>query len=165
MLSLRDQYFAQCAYEEAEKSSLIMKHGCVGVANGKVLARAYNNERCYSKDGFINSGCTCHAEMGVLRKLFYSHTNTYGKYSPHLKVSQSKKLYKKLTLYVVRRGRLDDIRNSAPCIHCHKMISQLNIKRIVYSNDDGNFISCKPRDYFTTRITSGNSYLLSRNSR
>ena len=43
-------------------------------------------------------------------------------------------------------------RNSAPCSNCQCVISLLNIKRIVFSVDDG-FISYKTEDYTTDHVS------------
>ena len=58
----------QVAVEEAYKSNVLYKHGCVAVVSGKVVARGYNKYRTFSKDGLINDNCSCHAEIDVLRK-------------------------------------------------------------------------------------------------
>ena len=85
MLSSSDQTFINLAINEAEKSSLLMKHGCVVVKKGKIVGRGFNSSRTASKDKFINS-CSCHAEMAALRQFYHtSLTNTYGKYSDSIK--------------------------------------------------------------------------------
>ena len=43
------------AIEEAYKSPVLMRHGCVAVKNGKILARGFNHYRTFSRDNFINS--------------------------------------------------------------------------------------------------------------
>ena len=86
MLSRSDEAFVNIASNEAEKSSLLMKHGCVVVKNGKIVGRGYNNSRSTSSDNFISNSCSCHAEMAALRQFYHrSLTNTYGKYSDSIK--------------------------------------------------------------------------------
>lgn len=68
------------------------------------------------------------------------------------------KLFSKTTLYVVRTDNAGNYRNSAPCSHCHHVISLLNIKKIVFSIDDG-FVSYKTEDYTTDHISHGNRFI------
>ena len=63
-----DARFLSKAIEEANKSILRAKIGCVAVVSGKIMARGYNNYRTNSKDGLIKKVCSCHAEIAVLRK-------------------------------------------------------------------------------------------------
>jgi len=87
-LSHKEELFIAMAALEASKSDVLMKHGCVAVVNGKVLARGHNDvNRTTSKDNFIKNTCSCHAEIACLRNLYYQiNTNTYGKYSENIKV-------------------------------------------------------------------------------
>ena len=87
-LSQKEANFINAAVQEASKSVVLMRHGCVAVINGKIVARGYNNHRTYSHDQFINNTCSCHAETATMRELFRScssNTNTYGKYTDSLK--------------------------------------------------------------------------------
>ena len=88
MLSNTDHKFICNATEEALKSTVLMRHGAVAVANGKIVGRGHNHYRTSSKDCFINNTCTCHAEIAALRSMFYSYgTNTHGKHSNSIKVA------------------------------------------------------------------------------
>ena len=86
ILSITHQtYLNQAAYE-AKKSMLLSKHGCIAVANGKIIGRGHNSSRTQSSDGFISNTCSCHAEIAALRDLFRSCcTNTNGKYMKQIK--------------------------------------------------------------------------------
>ncbi len=87
MISAKETIFISIATAEANKSQLLMKHGCVAVVNGKVLAKGFNDvSRTHSKDNFIKNTCSCHAEIACLRELYKSTTNTYGKYADSIKV-------------------------------------------------------------------------------
>ena len=87
MITQQDHKFITEALNEAYKSTVMMKHGCVAVINGKIRARGHNStDRTMSKDNFIKNTCSCHAEIACLRNLFYSLTNNYsGKYENSLK--------------------------------------------------------------------------------
>lgn len=51
------------------------------------------------------------------------------------------------------------MRYSAPCSHCADIIKKIGIKKIVYSNHEGNFEMYKTRDYNTNFKTSGTRYI------
>lgn len=65
----RDEKFAQIALNEAGKSTMQQNHGCVAVMGGRVVAKGFNSDRCYSSDGFLLNTCSCHAEIDVMRRL------------------------------------------------------------------------------------------------
>ena len=59
-LSITDMKFVNYAANEAAKSPVLMRHGSVAVANGKIMGRGHNHYRCTSKDNFILHKCfTC----------------------------------------------------------------------------------------------------------
>ncbi len=85
-LSIVDQNFINLAANEAQKSNVSMKHGCVAVASGKVIGRGCNAcERTHSRDKFIKNSCSCHAEMAALRNVYHSCTTTHGNYIDSIK--------------------------------------------------------------------------------
>lgn len=51
-----------------------------------------------------------------------------------------------------------EYRNSAPCKNCFDIISELNIKKIIFSTHD-NFEIHKPCNYSTNHISHGNRFL------
>mgnify|MGYP001220771705 FL=1 len=86
--STRDLVF-NVAANMAMKSPVLMRHGSVAVACGKIMGRGFNNYRTSSKDSFIVNTCTCHAEIACLRNMFHNcTTNTYGKHGNNIKGSQ-----------------------------------------------------------------------------
>ena len=88
ILSVRDLKYINMAANEATKSPVLMRHGSIAVAGGKVLGRGHNNYRTTSKDKFIQNTCTCHAEIACLRNMYHNcSTNAYGKYSNSIKGS------------------------------------------------------------------------------
>lgn len=69
MASSKDYKFLEMAAHESYKSPCQMRHGCIAVTSGKVMARGHNHYRSYSRDGLIRNCCTCHAERHVIQKL------------------------------------------------------------------------------------------------
>lgn len=63
--------------------------------------------------------------------------------------------FKKMELYVVRINNNDEIKYSAPCNHCLDIIKTLQIKKIIYSIDNGGFEIVKPQYYNNNYITLG----------
>jgi tRNA(Arg) A34 adenosine deaminase TadA len=55
------------AMQEAYKSDIFRRHGCVITKGGKVIGRGYNEKRTQSRDNLIKGGCTCHAEVAAVR--------------------------------------------------------------------------------------------------
>jgi pyrimidine deaminase RibD-like protein len=56
---------------------------------------------------------------------------------------------------VVRIGKDGELRNSRPCNHCLDTMIKYKIKKIIYSTEDGNIISEKPKDMEKNHISSG----------
>jgi deoxycytidylate deaminase len=86
-VSNKDMKFVNMAVNAANKSSMLMRHGCVITCNNKFICDGYNSTRTQFQDNFINTSCSCHAEMDALRKLLrikskgrnnnsYSHRKT-----------------------------------------------------------------------------------------
>lgn len=69
------------------------------------------------------------------------------------------KMFKKITLYIVRCDRHGEIKDSAPCVDCMKVILGLCIKKLVYSTNEGKFIIVKPEDYNVVHISIGRKLL------
>ncbi|AET73235.1 hypothetical protein PGAG_00346 [Phaeocystis globosa virus 12T] len=70
-----------------------------------------------------------------------------------------KKLYKKTTVYVVRRDKNDKLQDSSPCQNCLETIIDLKVKRLVFSSVDNTFVSCVPKDLIINHVSSGNRHL------
>lgn len=87
MITTTESRFINAAIQESMKSPVLMRHGAVAVASGKIMGRGFNHYRTNSKDDFISNTCTCHAEIASLRNMFHTcTTNTYGKHSNSIKV-------------------------------------------------------------------------------
>ena len=136
-----DERYINFAIEEAYKSNVGFRHGCVAVASGKIIARGYNSDRTISRDGLIGKMCSCHAEIDVLRKCL------------------KRKLPKKISLYIVRITLDNRITSSMPCIECYKQMNKFSIRSIIYSDYGGNIIKTPKNDFKTTHISSGSKAL------
>lgn len=160
-LSNKDLYYASMAAEAALESTMTSRHGCVATSNnGKILTSATNCIRACSKEGFIADQCSCHAEIHALRKLYYSHVQSSFQSRRHgvafYNAKKMKSFYSKITLYIVRVGRDNKWYNSGPCEQCIKTIKMLSVKRIVFTNQDGQLEKHNPQHYHTSFMTTGN---------
>jgi len=146
--SQKDERYASLAFSEALKSSMLMKHGCIAVVNGKIVARGHNHYRTYSKDRFICNCCSCHAEVDVLRKCSYAVDD----HRIH-----------KIVLYIVRisneKGK-HSYQNSAPCTQCRQLMLKMKIKYMIYSDSLGMLVKCKIRDFHVDHQSSGQSAIV-----
>lgn len=158
-LSNKELSFINFAINEAKLSKCLMTHGCVAVSQGKIIGRGFNHHCNPTIDGFVNGQYTCHAEISAIRNAYYSKINKSKSNSNHIKFLKKTGIYhqdfKKITLYVVRIDQHNNIKNSAPCIDCIKMIRLFGIKRIIYSDDDGNFQKIKPHNYTKIHTSVG----------
>jgi deoxycytidylate deaminase len=61
--------------------------------------------------------------------------------------------------FVVKIGNSRPLTNSAPCLKCTEILKASGqIKRIVFSNDEGEIISFRMRDYESSYVTLGDRY-------
>ena len=88
-----DRKFITAALEAADKSLMLMKHGCVVVDSNRIIGTGCNNYRNRFGDGFIDKTCSCHAEMHALREAL--KTKTKGKSSSVRKRVGQRLLYEK----------------------------------------------------------------------
>lgn len=158
-MSKKDARFMRLAYNIGLKSSINIRHGCVAVLNGKVIAKGFNHERCFSSDGFIQQTWCCHAEIDALRKLCYSMLGASGSSGVFLSSSSSlgekkvAKLLSKVTLYVARvpgseagQHQLAS-KSSAPCTNCMQTLRVLRVKHVAFISKSGEFVKCRPSEY------------------
>ena len=140
--------------EQAEKSQLRYRHGCIATYGGKIIATGRNTCK-YDK-----TTCTCHAEVNVLDKLY----STYCRKSQRDKIL---KIFKKTTLYVSRLTQAGLSNDSAPCLDCLKVIKIYKIKKIIFCLDCV-YYSIKPTTYKNPKPSEGHYYVsqetLARNS-
>ena len=129
--SVSDERYATIASWEATKSQLQMKHGCIAVAGGKIVAKGCNTYKTYSRDRFFHNCSSCHAEINVLRKC-----------------AQAKIGGNKIALYIVRTSKHGEYVNSKPCIDCINHIVRMRVKTIVHSTSDGNLVKLKVQDLY-----------------
>ena len=139
------------AYICALQSPCLHRHGAIGTINGKIIGKGYNHYYVPSNILFeCKEGKSCHAEIDLLQRICKQYKIN------NIEDINKKKLFKKLKIYLIRITSGNNIMNSAPCFHCTKVLKKFNVKKIIYSKDDGTFYTCKVKDYRTNKITNGN---------
>ena len=141
-----ETYISEAVYE-AKKSPCRARHGCIAVQNGHIVGRGYNHYHNPSSDGFINNICTCHAEMAALRNI-YRTVNGRGHYN-----NKVIKKFKKIILYVVRIDKENSLKISTPCTDCMHVIKDLQIKKIIHSDNNAKLEIIMPENYKSTHYT------------
>lgn len=167
-MSKKDDRFMRMACNIGLESTINIRHGCVAVLNGKVVAQGFNNERCFSSDGLIRETWCCHAEIDTIRKLLYSVIGTKTKNINRDNAKSPRQWYKilsKVTLYIARlpstSNSTDACYNesssssSAPCVNCMLTLRSLGIKQIAYISKNSEFVKCKPSEYHHKHVTAG----------
>lgn len=107
------------AINEAKKSVMNHRHGCVIVKDGEVIATGYNR----MMDFMSHTLLSIHAECDAIRKV----------------KNRGKKYLEQCSLVVVRIGHPDQrnrptLKNSKPCEACTKEIHKWGITRVFYSS-------------------------------
>jgi deoxycytidylate deaminase len=168
-MSKKDDRFMRMACNIGLESTINIRHGCVAVLNGKVVAQGFNNERCFSSDGLIRETWCCHAEIDTIRKLLYSVIGIKTKNINRDNTKSNSQWYKllsKVTLYIARlpSSSNDDCAHdesssasssSAPCVSCMLILRSLGIKQIAYISKNREFVKCKPSEYHHKHVTAG----------
>lgn len=103
--------FVQVAIDEANKSLMSQKHGCVIVHNNKIVSKGHNYR--IFKDNKSHIKYSIHAEESAILKLKCKPIDN-------------------LHMYVVR-VRDNEVMLSQPCDKCKAFINSLNINKIFYT--------------------------------
>jgi deoxycytidylate deaminase len=106
------------AINEAKKSVMNHRHGCVIVKDGEIVASGYN----HMMDFMSHTMLSIHAECDAIRKV----------------KNRGRRYLEQCSLVVVRLGSTDEfkrhtLKNSKPCEACTKEIHKCGINRVFYS--------------------------------
>lgn len=124
-LSNKKQNILEVLANEAKKSNMKSLHAAGLVKNGKLLEKGHNSHRELIGGNAVNS---THAEISVIHKLL--------------------KTQKKIDadLWVIRVTKEGELVNSEPCLSCIVALKKYNIKRVFYSDSEGDIICIKLND-------------------
>jgi tRNA(Arg) A34 adenosine deaminase TadA len=152
MLSNKKERMYQRSLQEAEKSDMLFRHGCVATYGGKIIASGFNCHKVRNHSDLSEYvQCSCHAEINVLKKIYIQHFMNQRKLH---------KIMKKTTLYASRTSNTNDnVKNSAPCEKCMSVIKMFQIKTLVFSQDN-QIYECKSKNFSTKHKTFGDIHLM-----
>ena len=141
-LSNKELYYYNIAIDIALESEQHYKLGCVIIKNGQIICRNCNDKR--SRINGKNFVCI-HAEVNCIHNL--------------LKYEKNQRKLKKYIIFVVRLGK-DELgntilRNAKPCKYCTESIKKIGLKKILFSNDNGNIEKIKLSDFDSEYISKG----------
>jgi len=139
----KDNYVINILKEKATESKLRMKHCACLTCGGKVMCINVNTSRTKFCSAILPCG---HSELMCI----YEWWNTCKK-----KVDKKKRKLSRMKLYVLRLKPNGKMGNSAPCILCTNFMKECGIKKISYSDSDGNIISINISDYETKHESNG----------
>lgn len=103
---------------ESQKSNCNYKHSAAIIKNNKLYSIGYN---------YFFNNISIHAEIDACKKFLYSN-NKMSLNNCDLIVIRSQQNLKKLKL-------------SKPCIYCCKFLKEKGLRKIYYSDDNGNIVS------------------------
>jgi len=139
MLSNKEERLSTFAEEMSRKSPMIMRHGAICAIGNKIVSKGCNHYRTKFSKIPNKEYCSCHAEMDAINRL---------------KIKKQKNI----TIYVVKKDRNNEYKDSTPCLDCYNYMKQLGIKRIVYSIE-GSIISAKLKDIQPQKISLGRLFI------
>lgn len=149
------------------------RHVAALVINHRIVAIGSCNHRTKVGDQNMPS---VHAELHVIMQYFGSHNikNLYYNSNSRLKIKNKKynfsnsknKKYEKMLrilknseIIVIRKPNNESIGHyleSRPCNECVKMMKKIGIKKVHYSNDNGDIVTEKVKDMDLKHNTPGN---------
>lgn len=117
--------FLKEAIKEAEKSKLHFKIGVIIFKGNVILSRGYNkishNRKLHPK--FMKWLGSIHAEQDAILN---ANTSLKG-----------------ASILVIRINNIYNLKNSKPCRYCMKYLQYVGIKKIYYSDKDGDIVMMK----------------------
>ena len=112
------------------------------VKGGKVISYGECNLSGNSKYSQVR-GRSCHSEISVLK---------FGKIE-----KKTRRQISKYTIWNIRWDKNGNIVNSKPCLNCQRILLNIGIKKVVFSNKEGIFKKNKLEDLFCEK-SSGFKY-------
>lgn len=128
-LTKKDRAYFNVAKEVSKLSDFPrVQIGACAVYKHKVISTGYNSQRTsplqkrYNRYRFTaDTNHTCHAEVSCLKPL----------------IGRTDIEFKNVDLYVYREYHNNELALSRPCIGCMKLISDLGVRNIYYTNHCG----------------------------
>jgi deoxycytidylate deaminase len=134
--------------KECAKTSNVVssKHASALIFSKNNYLMYSNIHRSYIDGNVIN---TLHAEANCLQKLLKLRNKN--------KCLSNNSVCK--TIIVIKLANGNTLGNSKPCINCLNKLKKLNIKRIFYSDKNGNIVGEKIKNMISGIITEGDKHV------
>lgn len=129
----------QLAKNEAMKSDMKYKHGCIIAKGNQIYSVAYNHHCNHDYMYAI------HSEDNAIQKF--------------LKKRKEKTIYNS-TMYIVRVTKDGEYRNSKPCKNCLEKIKEYKLRKIIYTTDEYSYCEEFVKDAITEHISYGNRHYI-----
>ena len=124
MLSKREKALLSVARYLASKSDSRHRHGAIIVKGGSVIGTGFNKDRNHPdivSPEHIKAHCSVHAEVDAIR--------------------DAKWKVKGAVLYVARVNNQGKDRNSKPCDRCMVVIEETQIKKVIYTGSENDYVN------------------------
>jgi deoxycytidylate deaminase len=120
MLSNSEKSFLSVARYMATKSMSRQRHGAILVKGGRVIGTGFNKDRNHPdrvSPEHIKTHCSVHAEIDAIRDASWN--------------------VKGAILYIARVNTKGEDRYSKPCNRCEVVITETQIKKVIYTEGAG----------------------------
>lgn len=128
----------------AASSNIYYKHAAALIDNDRIYSAGVNRYiktfEITTKDETQTHFRTIHAEISVFSKI-------------------PKKIAKGLDILVIRINKNFTLKNSRPCNHCIDKLKKIGIRKVYYSNKDGNIIGEFIHNMEKLHVSQGNKFL------
>lgn len=120
-------YILEELLNQASKSTMRTKHGCVIVKGKHIISSGSNNELYHSESNAIlqhmcKNFITLNYKKNIQRLIYI--------------INKNNDIIKKLKgscLYVLRVDKNGELSNSKPCVWCTELIKNIHFKKIIYT--------------------------------
>lgn len=120
----------------AQESNISYKHSAGLIYNDKIHSIGVNKFIPFKKYKDIQLYRTIHAELSIFEKI-------------------PKRIAKGMDIIVIRINKGSQLKNSRPCKDCINELQRIGIRKVYYSNDDGNIVYEFVENMIKTHTSAG----------
>lgn len=151
-LKIKNQTQTQTVIPQSNSSSSLLSYNR-GLPSGLCKRTLFSHLYKHLERNFSFKHIQAHSQRNI--------KNKSRKYTKDAKCANKQDSIRNCTLYVIRCNSEGSLVNSKPCYHClHFLKKSQKIKRIVYSDENGQLISTPLHSLHNTHITRGNLMFL-----
>lgn len=124
----------------ANNSNISYKHSAALICNGELYSLGINKFVPFKKYKGMQLYRTIHAELSIFEKV-------------------SKRMVKGMDIIVIRINRGLKLRNSRPCKDCIEELQRIGIRKVYYSDDNGDIVYEFVEDMAKTHTSAGMKFI------